>query len=328
MLSSLPLKFDQLFGLAIASTDKLHRDALLAFARGVEKRKLPFRIFDIQSGYQPCDILVTFGVDKRKTSRGRAVGEIISTHQEAVGVGRHLVVERGFIHRDRYFMVGWGGLNGRADFCNANCHGDRFRQLAIRVAPWRTTGKNIVLCGQIPWDAAVQHTDHNAWCRNTAAGLAKLSNRPIIFRPHPLQPDAVDMTSIPVVISQNATLEGDLEDAWAVVTFNSNAGVEATLAGVPAFAADIGAMGYAILNKDFKHIESPAMPDRKQWLFNLAYAQWTLDEIADGKALVHLWEKRFATYQRFLRSAQNTTSDLRSLLRTSFTKRTAGSGVA
>jgi|GEM_PF-1228501 len=314
MTNSTPSKLDQVFGLAVPSTDKLHTDALLAFARGLQKRKLPYQIFDLESGYQPCDILVTFGIGKRKTARGQTVGEMIMSHQDMVGEGRHLVIERGFLNRDRYFMVGWGGLNGRADFCNARSPGDRFRKLDINVSPWRSAGNHIVLCGQIPWDAAVQHTNHIDWCRDTASHLMRLCNRPIVFRPHPMQPDAIDMTSIPVKISKNSDLQADLVDAWAVVTFNSNAGVEATLAGIPTFASDVGAMGFSILNKDLANIDKPAMPDRKQWLFNIAYTQWTLDELAEGKALVHLWEKRFATYQRFLRSACNATSDLNSIL--------------
>lgn len=114
-----------------------------------------------------------------------------------------------------------------------------------------------------------------------------------------MQPTAIDLEGCPVTISQNPALADDLTGAWAVVAFNSNAGVEATLAGIPAFAADPGAMGYSILNHDLSTIESPAMPDRTGWLYDLAYTQWTLDEIAAGMAIEHLWNKRRSPFRNW-----------------------------
>ena len=279
------------FGVFRPSDEPLHAKCLEAFVRGLERRKLPHRVYELSDGYQPCDVVVTFGVAKRKTVRGREVGEVLHQHELRCGPGQNLVIERGFIHRDRYFMVGWGGLNGRADFKNAHCPGDRFRKLGVPVAAWRTSGEHVVLCGQIPWDAAVQDSNHVQWCRETALQISHLTSRPIIFRPHPLQPDAVDMSTAPVTRSTKATLLEDLVNAWAVVTYNSNAGVESALEGIPAFVADSGAMGYSILNHDLKKIETPATADRQPWLANLAYTQWTLDEIADGLAILHLFEK-------------------------------------
>src|SRR5690606_13172279 len=119
-----------LFGLFVPQQETpLHSEALHAFATGLEKANLPHTIFPLEDGYRPCEIAVTFGVYKKRTPRGRIVGEIIATHNCLAPQGRHLVIERGFVHRDRYFMVGWGGLNGRADFCNAGSPPDRWEQL-------------------------------------------------------------------------------------------------------------------------------------------------------------------------------------------------------
>ncbi len=282
------------FGIFVPDQPDVHRLALHAFALGLEHRSLKYEIHPLAVGYRPCDVLVTFGVAKAATLRGRQIGQLIEQHRarqmvDAAPVGQHLVIERGFLHRDEYYMVGWGGLNGRANYFNQRCSRKRWEKLGIGVAPWRTTGQHIVLCGQVPWDASVQHTDHANWCRETAMKLSALTDRPIRFRPHPLQPTAIDMADCPVEFSTNATLAEDLVDAWAAVTYNSNAGVEATIAGIPAFASDIGAMGYSILNHDIEQINSPATPDRRQWLWNLAYTQWTCEEMARGLAIDHLW---------------------------------------
>ncbi len=306
------------FGIFIPQNEPLHVECLLAFSRGLERRRIPYAIFPLENGYQPCDIAVTFGVRKKRTERGRCVGAIIEQHENESNTNQHIVVERGFIHRDRYFMVGWGGLNGRADFRNANSPHDRFRKLRVKVLPWRIAGEHIVLCGQIPWDAAVQDSDHVQWCRETAVQLAQMTSRRIVFRPHPLQPHAIDMTSFSVVVSEKASLAEDLENAWAVVTFNSNAGVEATLAGIPAFVSDRGAMGFSLLNRSLNTIETPFLPERRQWLSDLAYSQWTLDEIASGRTIYHLFEREYAFLSRYWHKAHLESQHIKNVIANSF----------
>lgn len=299
------------FGLFVPESPELHVNALSAIAKGLDACGASFRVYQLNDGYRSCDLAVTFGVAKAITARGRAVGEILAAHQARHGAGMNLVMERGFIHRKHYYMLGWGGLNGRADFRNSNSPPDRWLDLDVNLQPWRPHGNHVLVCGQVPWDASVQHTNHAAWCQQTVQTLLETSQRPVRFRPHPLQKDAVDMNGLPVEISQASTLQEDLEDAWAVITFNSNAGVEATLGGVPAFAADRGAMGYSILNKDLSQIEDPCMPDRQQWLYDLAYTQWTLDEIAQGKAIQHLWYDQRNLLDRVTVSVRRWTDGLR-----------------
>lgn len=268
----------------------MHINALHSMLSGMRACDFSCEAYPLMEGYRPCDVTVTFGVHKRRTPRGRAVGAVLDAHQKYMGHdARSLIVERGFIHRDRYYMVGWGGLNGRADYCNHASPIDRWSALNVTIHPWRTTGEHIVLCGQVPWDASVQHVDHVRWCKQTARRLRRLTRRSIVFRPHPMARDAVKIGHRVAQLSTADTLQEEMRSAWAVVTFNSNAGVEATLAGVPAFVADRGAMGYSILNKNLDDIEYPYMPDREQWSYNLAYAQWTLPEIAEGLAIRHLY---------------------------------------
>lgn len=277
------------FGIFIPSSPAMHVEALEAFAEGLASRGIKYRKLRLEDGYRKCDIAVTFGVGKEITERGRRVGSVLEAHRLRKGTGKNIVVERGFIERHRYFMVGWSGLNGRADYRNRNSPSDRWQALKTAVAPWRTDGEHVLLCGQVPWDASVQHTDHVTWCRETAQAILDITNRPVRFRPHPAQPAAVDMADLEVELSNANSLQDDMKNAWAVVTFNSNAGVEATLAGVPAFVADSGAMGYSILNRSLEALCEPAMPERTQWLHDLAYTQWTLNELSRGIPQEHLW---------------------------------------
>ena len=75
--------------------------------------------------------------------------------------------------------------------------------------------------------------------------------------------------------------------AWAVVNWNSNPGVVAALNGVPVFTGPTS-LAKPIANLDFDMIERPSMPPREQWANDLAYTEWTVDEITNGEPLDRL----------------------------------------
>lgn len=240
--------------------------------------------------YRPTSIAVVFGFFKKSVPvsipRGRIFLEQRRRHLDVV------VLETGYLFRgagpDDYYAVGLNGLNGRADFRNAGSPGDRLDELVARrglaVAPWRSDGSRIVVCGQVPWDASVDHIDFRAWAEATVQELGTLTSMEIVFRPHPLH----RMPPIRGSSYSDRTLDEDLADAFAVVTFNSNAGVDAAVRGVPVFAADPGSMALAVANRDLGRICDPERPDRGQWLRNLAYAQWTPAEMRRGDTWRHL----------------------------------------
>ena len=199
-----------------------------------------------------------------------------------------VVIEKGYIRRDIYYAVGLNGLNGRAFFNNEKCSAARFNQLGVQVKPWRKNGDHIVVAGQVPSDASVQHIDILQWAQDVVYQLKDLTDRQIYYRPHPL---AVSRSrSVNGATFSLRTLEEDLENAWAVVTFNSNTAVDAALAGIPVFVFDVGSMAWGVANKDLKLIENPEMPSREQWLNDLAYCQWTLKEMEAGLPWSHIKE--------------------------------------
>lgn len=94
-------------------------------------------------------------------------------------------------------------------------------------------------------------------------------------------------TSRPIIIKPKG--EGDLDealrDAWCIVTYSSNAAVDAILAGVPAVVLGQSAVRPVAWSLD--NIENPAWPERELWLRALAHHQFTLDEMRSGYA----WEQ-------------------------------------
>jgi hypothetical protein len=266
------------------SGNPVHDRVLEAFAEGCKGELVK----DWQ--YEPSEVAVIFGVYKSKVPISFPRGEIF--RQQRSKNKDVVVLETGYINRgdglNHHYAAGFNGLNGRADFRNKGMPDDRVmilrREYGLRCLAWRTEGNHILLCGQVPWDASVDHVDYPGWLRFISGQIKHRTKRPVIFRPHPLA--KIDLPGCE--ISTKATLREDLENCWAVVTFNSNSSVEAIIEGIPAFTFDAGAMAKDIAGQWLDEIENPRMPDRHQWLADLAYAQWTLDEFRSGAAWQHL----------------------------------------
>ena len=248
----------------------------------VEKRITNF------DNYEPSEVAVVMGVYKKRVPISFQRGLVIR-QQQSKGLDC-LILETGYINRgagpDNHYAFGWNGLNGRADFRNKGMPADRAEKLRVKLRSWRETGSYFLLCGQVPWDASVDFTDHVKWLHAMSCKLLE-GKRRVIFRPHPLAKippiDGCDYSS--------RTIEEDLEDAFCSVSFNSNSGVDSILAGVPAFSYDVGSMIHPVSAHDFR-FDHPLRCDRAQWLYDIAYAQWLPSELRSGEAWEHIFRKK------------------------------------
>jgi len=230
-----------------------------------------------ESNYKPSDLAVIWGVRFPHIIKG----------QKDCG-GDYLVMERGYF-RDRlkYCSLGYNGLNGNAEFLAENSPPDRWEKHGVEVKPWKTDGEYILLLGQVRGDQSVKHLDIRDWYREVVTEVKRQTDMPIYFRPHP---QARQFDGIMQVEGyKTGTLEEAFEGAARAITFNSNSGVDAILNGVPLIAMDRGSMAWEVAQNEIEmeHV----LFDRTQWLNDLAYKQWTLEEIARGKAWTHLKRK-------------------------------------
>jgi hypothetical protein len=236
------------------------------FIAGLERHGLTAEIHST-GNICDCDLAVFWG--------HRAHG--IINYQRAKG--RHyLVMERGYIgDRFQWTSMGFDGLNGRARFpqiedglCRWTQNFDGF------AAPWQKIHGNIaVIMGQCRGDASLYGMNFEQWATNIARSLLDAHWSPI-FRPHPGDPKM----TIPGVCTQTDSLSAALNMANLVVTYNSNSGVDAILAGVPTYAQDPGSMVWDVSSRDF----IPIAPDRSAWCQKMAFTQWLPDEIENGAA--------------------------------------------
>jgi hypothetical protein len=222
----------------------------------------------------PADLLVLWG-----TRRQEAIAA-----QKWQG-GEVCILERGYIgDRFKWSSVSFGGkLNGRATFRGVRSDPARFKaDFGDKMQPWQAHDGYALLIGQVAGDMSLQAIggDLVRWYRETAAMLQK-HGYDVRFRPHP----GTIRRGSPLNVPPGAKLiDGTLKEAFAgaavVVTFNSNTGVESVLAGVPTITSDVGSMAWDVSSHD---VALPLVtPNRDRWAAELAWKQWTLEEMASG----------------------------------------------
>jgi hypothetical protein len=144
---------------------------------------------------------------------------------------------------------------------------DRWEKLGLELQPWRTTGSHIVVVPVSKFLANYHGFDAKEWLERTIGSLRQHTDRKIIVKPKDTE----------------TPLSKILVDAWALVTLESMAAIDAIMAGIPAFTS-VSAAAAPIACQDISQIENPPTPEREQHFWNLAYQQWTAQEIARGEA--------------------------------------------
>lgn len=271
--------------------------------------------------YVPCDVVVMYGLanPKRRSRQGVLRTALHREHKGPIVVIESSLIGRSFKRRlpgwiaalrrrplrprqiHPYYRVAVGGaLGDDADFGSENSPPDRWERLksefGIELKPYRTQGDHILVCGQVPMDASLRGVDVLEWLLDTAGAIRNVSSRPILIRLHPStrwryqQRVREAFASVPgVTISPGErTLAEDLGAAWACVTYSSGAAVDALIAGVPPICLSTAGLAYGLCSRDISDIERPKEPVREQFLYNLAYSQWTPTELADGTAWRHI----------------------------------------
>lgn len=293
--------------------DTYARRSLEAFADGIHASGDSVTLIDSLT-YAACDIAVIFGDvrdAKHKEKRMRLKAEVKGRHiHRGLIVIDTAILTRSTTRGASYRRIGLDGiLRGEGDFCNAFRPADRWEKISrdagLAMQPWKEDGEHILIALQRPVDASLKSTPsrrpekYRQWVLNTVEQIRGAADRPIHVRPHPAsmtQADEVAWLSalrrdLPgnIVWSDHAAGFADiLKDCRVCVTFNSGAGVDAALAGVPVLAADTGSFAWEIALHDAASIETLLRPDRAQWLNNLAYAEWSLEEMREGLPWRHL----------------------------------------
>jgi len=170
--------------------------------------------------------------------------------------------------------VGWLRGDGSRDFMNLNMPSIRWVLTGEPVSPWQ----RIMLGGQV-----LILADYG---QDTTS---------IFNRFHDLQP-LIDPAAIQERKHPNncpfppRSLDDELAQADFVIGFKSTALIRAIMKGIPACCLDKRSPAYGFVTTELGDF---SRPDRTQWLYDLAYAQWSHEEMVKGKMWDHLKRDSF-----------------------------------
>jgi hypothetical protein len=150
---------------------------------------------------------------------------------------------------------------------NSDLRAERAKAIPPDYRPWRKNGDHVVLAEPGPDLGKAFGMSMDGWLDLMKIALPKFTKRPIKLRPRH---------------GARTTLEQDLRGAWALVTHSSNVGFDAIMAGIPV-VVEPTSMCWPIATP-IDEIETPMMPERKEWWSSLMCQQFTISEMADGTA--------------------------------------------
>ena len=217
---------------------------------------------------------------------------------KAKAAGKNIIVlEVGGLNRGITWKVGLNGINRDAYFGGLHNNSSRADALGLFLKPWKDNknGPIIIAC-QHSMSQQWRHQKKPAsWVFDTINEIRKHTDKQIIIRPHPrCRVDGIEYEFKNVKIQYPIRIPNsyddfdfEIDDAYAVVNWSSNPATKAIMEGIPAFVGP-SSLAYDVGNINLKDISNPKKPDRQQWLNDLAYTEWTVEEISKGIPLLRL----------------------------------------
>lgn len=224
------------------------------------------------------------------------------------------------VFNKQYYRFSWNSyLWNEANFGPMGNGPDRWNRIQkeqqIEIAPWKQeSGRYVLILLQHVIDTSLfrmieEYGSYYKWLRHTVKTIKENTDLPIKIRPHPkhgMYTQFFEASKVPEIFKEFSRvewsdhpgavnlnggkyLEADLEHAHCAVGWTTNALTEAACLGVPVYAMSGGAMATPVSCTDFTKIDNvQPEPDRQQWLNDMAYCQWTYNEIRDGVAWEHI----------------------------------------
>lgn len=195
--------------------------------------------------------------------------------------------------REGFHKLALNARHPTAYFQKRKHDSSRFKHFNVPIQQWRGPKKGgyVLLAGMSAKAAAAEGFAPEEWERGIVNEIRRYTDRKIMYRPKPNWPGAQDIPETSML--PGTKNEGDvyhfLDNCHAVVTHHSNVAIEGLLHGVPVFCWDGVATAPGKAMKDISQIENPLTPiGREQWVWDIAWTQWSVPEMRSGDAWQHL----------------------------------------
>lgn len=261
---------------------------------------------DIGPEYSSCDVAVMMGSWKGRDNNHHIARSSIAKLAPCFIVVETPLLGRVMFQKNKQFRVGVNGFLNKAGMFNSRSRPpDRLEALGIEWSEWKNNPDgHITVMLQLPGDASLRGISIYDWGYHVINKLRNYTDRKIILRSHPghnvkdtdefykfVTDVLIHYTDVEVHIGRETVLDKSLEDCYCTVTYSSGAGIDSILKGIPTIATDPGNFAWDVSSNYLSEVEDLKLNDAEtinQWLSNLAYHQWSIDEMEDGTVWKHL----------------------------------------
>jgi hypothetical protein len=290
-------------------------DALTFFAQGAAQCGDDARTTNSQT-YEPCDVGAIIGnafssnPSKTRLSHYLVRKMVIETQTQLrrywLSIDSNVFIYKNSQNPHRYLRYSFNSVFPKDGiYCNENADDTNWKKIKkdynMDLQPWRSQGQHILLALQRPKGWSMRGEDFEQWLTKTLTLIRKNTDRPIIARWHPgnwkdFPRYQKFLNKQKILISpQTKHITEDLKNCWALVCHNSTPSSVSVIEGIPSFITDDPGYCQAgpVANTDFTKLERPDMPDRQQWIQQLAQAHWKFEDVKSGKCWSHMrrWVK-------------------------------------
>ena len=196
--------------------------------------------------------------------------------------GKHrILIDKGY-SRMPYYRVAINYFQPLAYMDRIQRPDDRLARLGIKFQKYKGEGDAILFDGASnKYCLWMGLGDWIAWGESMVAKIRHHTDRPIIYRPRPSHNEPVSINGAEL---SGGPLADDLARSAVVVSYGGNIGWDAAISGVSHFA--IGdSIARPISETVWERLDDPLIPDKRNaWAANVAYCQWTIDELSSGEA--------------------------------------------
>lgn len=159
---------------------------------------------------------------------------------------------------------------------------DRFNRWGIPILPRKGATDGYILLagmsGKAAWSFGLKAEEYE---RTTITAIQRVTKRTIVYRPKPSWGNAGPIPG--TIFDKRTPYDAALGAAHVVVAHHSNVATDAILAGIPAIAKRGAAS--VLVPYDLSTVDNPVWPDddkRRQYAANLAYSNWSVEEMKSG----------------------------------------------
>jgi hypothetical protein len=201
-----------------------------------------------------------------------------------------IVLEVGGINRGKTWKMGINGIDNTAIFPRPDPLYKRAGVVGLNPTPWNFAGKNILICAQNEnSDLWTNKPKTSVWLESLMKEIRRVTDRPVVFRPHPRFPVDIKENTYKnfkvinptKVLTTYDSYDLTFDDVYATINPSSNPGTQSVINGVKALV-DENSLAYDMSIKTVNNLLSDREHDRENWIEKIAYTEFYLSEFADG----------------------------------------------